>query len=734
MKIICDSCGEEIDSSIDLCPFCGAKAKMESTPEEEAVGELTKLILKKYEYIGTGGNNKIGGGGFAQIFKGRNLSNGDMVAIKRFIPTREISDEDVIEAERRFRYEADIMKKCTHTNIPFTYDVLEVNNKVGAKTFTASGYITDFIDGKNLEEIYLNEGCPRMTVSDAKELSLQMFNTLKYLEQRHILHLDINPRNIMFGTTHTEKPRYYLIDYGFSVYQPDASTSWDWGTSGYIAMDRPPNVSYKSDIYSMGQTIYSLLCGILPQVRTPSEMEEYEKTKLNKKLDENKRKLSYRKAKFEIINQKEREKAFLTAKEKAGEEYCGLFDIIERTIEPVEVEKRPSAEEVYDCLRGRRTIVCWKCKNNIDADLVVCPTCGSIQSSVSSEPWESMFGGYTNNMARAYVTTKRYDNAVAKIAAYPTPTIPLIRDDFLYTLTADKTISKIDIGEVGKQYLINIYNAPKYKLPCNVSRSGAIYKDTVLLPMEDGTIIVLDDKMQLIKTIVFEKHVTEISAGLTVYGDFCFAVCGNYVYRIDLNSGYSMQQIHIAEPIVTPVTVAGEDVVFASQSAVYMHPIRSFYKVTIVDTHINIQVGLFGASIINPIVYSGGGLFLLLKEPNSVSRKIKCMDISGNTKFIINIKKTLNAPVVMGKNLYIPSEEGLLLYDIDKQNFATDRIIERAAYRKIVCFANKVIGSEYIYQDNKIVNNNAENYCVCGIYKDFVVAVSPSGGVFFLGQ
>lgn len=163
----------------------------------------------------------------------------------------------------RIKREIDILKECHGFNTSTIFDDNVIDFE-GEKYFYI---IESFIDGVTLRD-YIAHHSPLDYVEVCKFLNA-MLNALQILEQRHLVHRDINPNNIM----RAPNGEYFLIDFGIArdlTKESLTNTDNRFGphTAGYAPIEQinneKNNIDSRTDIYAVGLIAYEMLSGYNP--------------------------------------------------------------------------------------------------------------------------------------------------------------------------------------------------------------------------------------------------------------------------------------------------------------------------------------------------------------------------------------------------------------------------------------------------------------------------------------
>ena len=193
--------------------------------------------------------NEIGKGKFATVFLGIHEETGQKVSIKQLKKSELNTDNLLIK-------EINIQKKLFHPYLTQMYCVIEKSDDI----YIISEYCSKGDIIKNL----LEKGT--FDESFSCKIFQQIISSLEYLHKNNICHRDIKPENILL----TEKLDAKLTDFGLSRhFKKNELLNSSCGSPIYAAPEMLEGKSYdgtKIDIWSLGISLYTMVCGELPFV------------------------------------------------------------------------------------------------------------------------------------------------------------------------------------------------------------------------------------------------------------------------------------------------------------------------------------------------------------------------------------------------------------------------------------------------------------------------------------
>jgi serine/threonine-protein kinase len=199
----------------------------------------------------------LGQGGMSAVYKATDPNLKRVVAIKLIHPHLSSDPSFVL----RFESEAAAVASLRHPNIVQVYDF---NNDEGVYYM-----VLEFIPGETLQDRLqrLNADGRKLSLEEALKFAIDISDAMGYAHQRGMIHRDIKPANIMLDI-HGDA---ILMDFGIvKILGGDSHTSTGAvvGTARYMSPEiiRGEVADNRSDIYSLGVTLYEMLSGRPPFV------------------------------------------------------------------------------------------------------------------------------------------------------------------------------------------------------------------------------------------------------------------------------------------------------------------------------------------------------------------------------------------------------------------------------------------------------------------------------------
>jgi serine/threonine-protein kinase len=197
----------------------------------------------------------IAEGGTAKVYWGVDLRSGFPVAIKE-LKIRHFKNPIVRE---KFILEPQMYLYLSHQNIPKLVDFIDM------KETEQMFIVMEFIKGRTLEH-YIYREIGLIPEQKALPMFLTILDTVAYLHQRGILHLDMKPNNVMIQPNGKIK----IIDLGIASRMTNASATCTTGSGFGTPTYMPPEQSEKgkvgkyTDIFALGVMLFEMLTGHLP--------------------------------------------------------------------------------------------------------------------------------------------------------------------------------------------------------------------------------------------------------------------------------------------------------------------------------------------------------------------------------------------------------------------------------------------------------------------------------------
>jgi serine/threonine protein kinase len=276
----CPTCGNEFSGAMEFCPVCLLRKGLadgvesgESSASEEAVKPTREQAVQRFEHyeLVTGDDGKpveLGRGAMGVTYKAFDVDLHCPVTLK-VISARYLNDES---ARLRFLREARAAARLRHSNVA---SVLHLG-RTGSSYF----YAMEFVEGETLENLIKRSG--RLEVKLALEITTQVAAGLAAVHEQSLVHRDIKPSNIMVRVTDGACRTAKIIDLGLAKTAMNESASQAAismpgafaGTPEFASPEQfaGVGVDIRSDLYSLGVTLWEMLIGRVPFRGSPSEL------------------------------------------------------------------------------------------------------------------------------------------------------------------------------------------------------------------------------------------------------------------------------------------------------------------------------------------------------------------------------------------------------------------------------------------------------------------------------
>jgi hypothetical protein len=200
-------------------------------------------------------HEEIGSGGMSRVYRARKIGSPVDLAIKVI----RIEDVDA-EYERRLRREPDVQRALGHENIVRLIDSFRLRDEFFL--------VMELVNGRSLAQLIYKETGP-LPFARARVYVRQALKAIGQLHSLGIIHRDIKPSNILV----TWDDKVKLADFGiakFTWQQGQTKTQKGLGTPEYMSPEqaRGTAIDHRTDIYSMGITLFEMLTGRKPFSRS----------------------------------------------------------------------------------------------------------------------------------------------------------------------------------------------------------------------------------------------------------------------------------------------------------------------------------------------------------------------------------------------------------------------------------------------------------------------------------
>lgn len=218
----------------------------------DAGGQVEKPMLGRYQV-----EKELGKGAMGVVYLGRDPKINRVVAIKTMALSQEFDEEELVEVKERFFREAETAGRLNHPHIVTMYDAGEEHDLA---------YIAmEFLKGRDL--VPYTKPDALLPLEKTLSIIARVADALDYAHQNNVVHRDIKPGNIMYEP---ESDQVKVTDFGIARITDSSKTKTGMvlGTPSYMSPEQlvGKKIDGRSDLFSLGVTLYQMCCGRLPFV------------------------------------------------------------------------------------------------------------------------------------------------------------------------------------------------------------------------------------------------------------------------------------------------------------------------------------------------------------------------------------------------------------------------------------------------------------------------------------
>ena len=264
-KRACLVCGTALSDDGAFCPVCAFRRGLESESDSVTVTS-SELRFEHYTILQNAEEKpfELGRGAMGVTYKAFDVRLQRAVALK--IINSKLFDSD--SARLRLIREVRAAASVRHPNVA---PVFHIGESAGNYY-----YAMEFADGESLEKLIRSSGC--LETDLALEIVAQVASGLAAIEKQRLIHRDIKPSNIMVSLQDGKLESVKIIDLGLAKGVAEENTLSTVGafigTPAYASPEQFAGVAtdIRSDLYSLGVTLWEMLSGKLPFSGSAAEL------------------------------------------------------------------------------------------------------------------------------------------------------------------------------------------------------------------------------------------------------------------------------------------------------------------------------------------------------------------------------------------------------------------------------------------------------------------------------
>jgi serine/threonine protein kinase/Flp pilus assembly protein TadD len=280
----CQACGARVPAGLDFCPVCALlRAGGNDSAPSEALNPVsdsqsnsaeteTASTVRRFENYEVmldqdGQPIELGRGAMGITYKGFDTDLRFPVTLK-VISEKYVGDES---ARLRFLREARAAAKVRHPNVASVFHL----GRSGGEYF----YAMEFVEGETLESLMKRSG--QLAIKMALEITSQIAAGLEAIHEQKLVHRDIKPTNIMVRLKDEGRITAKIIDLGLAkaISEPGSQSAISTpgafaGTPEFASPEQFAGLGLdiRSDLYSVGVTLWEMLVGQAPYRGSPTEV------------------------------------------------------------------------------------------------------------------------------------------------------------------------------------------------------------------------------------------------------------------------------------------------------------------------------------------------------------------------------------------------------------------------------------------------------------------------------
>jgi len=201
----------------------------------------------------------LGQGGMGAVYRAWDLNLNIPVALKEMLPEPGLDHHRLTQLRAQFQREAQVLASITHPSLPRVTDYFEWEGR--------SYLVMDFVEGESLDQLIARQG--RLPEAQVMNWAVQLLHALATCHAYRIVHRDVKPQNIIIRPD----GRAVLVDFGLvKLWDPSHPQTQrivqGMGTAEYASPEHfylnRLHTEPRSDLYSLGATLYHALAGCEP--------------------------------------------------------------------------------------------------------------------------------------------------------------------------------------------------------------------------------------------------------------------------------------------------------------------------------------------------------------------------------------------------------------------------------------------------------------------------------------